>query len=486
MTKILKILLTLTFFKGLIWAYLIPPFQSPDEQNHFAYTQYIAETKKAPNIKESKNASLELMTATKILNFDWSGSHPMWSKEIFTKAKLKEKEIESIPTSDKKIFVSYANGYKNPPLYYILGSIFYKIGSLGTILDRLFMVRVLSVIFAVIAVFFSYKIAYFVTNNNLLSLTSASLVSFQPSFTNITSTVTNDSMAIASVTIAIYLILKQNTLELLGGFIALSTRVHLGILLIYSLFRQNLLILTALILLLFFISPSNPPYLPFGIDKFVEASAAIRNILINQNVFPVFASFLRISIPHYLNEVFPWYFGVFGWLEITLPPIIYTIFKILILISVVGFLLKRNNPYPKITPGVICILLLFLVIFVFDFITFAQTGEGVGVQGRHLIPGISIHALLLLIGLELLIPKKLKKFGMKLLILFMIFTNFVAIYQIVNYFYTIDSSILEKIALFKPTLININIFFALFALFMLTLLIFLINMSKLKEDEKNS
>ncbi len=33
---------------GLLWSVLIPPFQSPDETEHFAYAQYLAETGRLP------------------------------------------------------------------------------------------------------------------------------------------------------------------------------------------------------------------------------------------------------------------------------------------------------------------------------------------------------------------------------------------------------------------------------------------------------
>lgn len=491
--KLLSLLLVITLLKGLIWAYIIPPFQSADEGNHFAYVQFVGETNQKPDAQKRMRASLELIKATEILNFDWNGNHPMWSKEIFNNVESKDNEIRSISFQDRKNFVFHEGNFKNPFLYYFLGSVPYKISSFGSIFESLYAVRTMSVVFAIFSVLFSYKIAYLITKNQNISITTAALVSFQPSFTNITSTVTNDSMAIFSVTLAIYLILKQSFFKgFIGGFLALLTRVHLGILLLYPFLlllynkvKKKIFLIIPLLALLIFLLPIDLPYLPLRIDRFIESLAVFRNIINDPHVFNNLLNFLRISIPHYLNEVFPWYFGVFGWLEITLPPIIYTVFKILVSLSLLGFLLKRKNPYPKIIPGVISALLLFLVIFIFDFITFVQNGTGAGVQGRHLIPAISIHFLLLLIGLELIIPLKWHTLERKSLVIFMVIINFVGIYKVVDYFYGFNSQMFERISFFKPSFINLSVFSFLFIIYIVLVLNLVLSVTKLKEDEKD-
>lgn len=495
MPKILKILLVLTFFKGLIWAYLIPPFQSPDEQNHFAYVQAFAETGQRPEIMLGKSVSYELLLTTKMLEFNWNGNHPMWDKDVFNNVANIESSIRNIPYSDRNIFVSASNGLKNQPLYYFFCTFFYKITSYGSIFERLYAVRLVSVIFALIAVYISYKIAFLVTAKKNLSITVASLISLNPSFTNITSTVTNDSMAIATVSLSIYLILDaaykktfiSDIKSLAGGFLALMTRVHLGILLFYStalfLFRtikKKIFLFTIPLIILFFTASQKMPYYPFRLDKFVIEAGAIRNTVISPTFITNLILFLKSAIPHYLNEVFPWYFGVFGWLEVTLPPLVYTIIKLLILLSFLGFIVKRKNPYPRITPAVISAILLFLVIFIFDFLTFVQNGIGAGVQGRHFIPAIAVHTLLLLIGLELLTPKKFHNILRKILILFMASVNFIGLYLIINYFYNFN---FDWIYFFKPSFVNPQTFLVISIIYIFLLLHFFYSVGRLKEDE---
>lgn len=479
-SKFLKLLLVITLLKGLIWAYITPPFQAPDEQNHFAYVQFVAETGRKPGPEDRLNTTLELITATKIINFDWTGNHPMWSQKNFTNAQEKEGEIRNISPDDRKNFVFYANGFKNPPLYYFLAATFYKIAQFGSIFERLYLTRALSVLFAVLAVYFSYKIAYLITGKKILSLTLAALVSFEPSFTFITSTVTNDSMAIISVTIAVFAILKNYWLGIFGGFLALLTRVHLGIILFYAVFKKFLPISIPFLIILFLLAPLSPDRLPFNIDKYLEGIAYFRILTLSGNIFPETINFMKTLTPHYLNEVLPWYLGVFGWLEITLPVIIYTIFKLLIFFSILGFVFKRKNPYPKIAPAVISAGLLFLIIILFDFITFVQNGSGAGVQGRHLIPAVSVHFLLLIIGLELIIPEKFHLILKKVLLILMISINFIGILLILDYFYGFNY---KWFGFYKPSFIPPAVFFLSFILYLLFLLHFLYSVGRLKRDE---
>ncbi len=42
------VVLIVAFVNAAIWTALIPPFQVPDETDHFAYAQYLAETGKPP------------------------------------------------------------------------------------------------------------------------------------------------------------------------------------------------------------------------------------------------------------------------------------------------------------------------------------------------------------------------------------------------------------------------------------------------------
>src|SRR3989344_395850 len=76
--KLIKILLLLTFIKGLVWMVLTPIFQVPDEPSHFSIIQFIGETGRRQHPRREGVTSQELMTASKILNFDWNIVHPVW------------------------------------------------------------------------------------------------------------------------------------------------------------------------------------------------------------------------------------------------------------------------------------------------------------------------------------------------------------------------------------------------------------------------
>lgn len=492
----------MTFVKGALWAYIIPPFQSPDEQNHFAYVQSFAEMGRVPNVPKEKNVTLQLIKSTQILNFDWKGSHPMWTKNIFIDASSIDKNIRLIPDNDKTIFVSYANGFKNPPIYYFLASLFYKISSNLSIFESLYSVRILSVLFGVATVFIAYKIALMVTGNNSLSLLTAASVSFQPSFTNITSTVTNDSMAIAVVSIAVYAIIRQyekpgirsNIFGLLGGFLALITRVHLGVLLFCSFFlalinsfgKKTFILVVLLTMLIVLLLPKNIPYLPFGFEKYAENVVVLKSLLTQRNLLQIIIHFAQNSIPHYVNNVFSWYWGVFGWLEITLPAVFYTVFKIFTVFSVLGFILKGKILYKKLKPAVFSAFVLFATIFIFDFITFFESGELVGVQGRHLLPSIIVHILLLFTGLILLTPNKFQLLAPKLFTVFMFIASVISFYSVIEYFYGINNDLYAKIEFFKPVFINQTLLLLMLSTYLATSLYIVFNIIKLSINGKSN
>ena len=124
MNSLFKLLLVAAFFNALSWIILIPLWQYPDEQAHFAQVQYIAEISGKPQNNQSFDTSYEVAISEKILGTerDDLGNnkytyHPEYKPDYSTGLYGPyEKEITSLPKSARSQLVK-DEATLNPPLY---------------------------------------------------------------------------------------------------------------------------------------------------------------------------------------------------------------------------------------------------------------------------------------------------------------------------------------------------------------------------------
>jgi 4-amino-4-deoxy-L-arabinose transferase-like glycosyltransferase len=148
------------FLNAACWSFITPPFQVPDEQDHFAYVQQLAETGHLPSqsVGQSSSAlvySPEETVALADLRYRQvrrePANHPISS--IAQQRKLERDLALPLPRRGS----GYAGvASTEPPLYYALEMIPYALGSVGTILDRLQLMRLLSAIMAGLTALFVF------------------------------------------------------------------------------------------------------------------------------------------------------------------------------------------------------------------------------------------------------------------------------------------------------------------------------------------
>lgn len=136
------------------WSILSPPFEIPDEPSHFAYVQQLAEAQELPTNRpgyfsdEEETATYDLrQPAVQFI----PGTHT-----IFTRT-----ENERLRYDLARGLSRRGSGYANvansePPLYYMIETIPYGIGSGGTLLDRLELMRLFSAILGGATAFFAF------------------------------------------------------------------------------------------------------------------------------------------------------------------------------------------------------------------------------------------------------------------------------------------------------------------------------------------
>ena len=154
-------LLAMATIQVVAWSLVLPPFQGPDEDAHFAYVQHLAETGERPDLADGSGFaySTEQGEAMKWADlFVLRGviaARPGWTEA----AERRWHELEmSLPDNASSDSGQNAAG-QTPPLYYSLEAIPYHLSPGGSFFNRFYMARFWSAGFYVAAVAFMWLIA---------------------------------------------------------------------------------------------------------------------------------------------------------------------------------------------------------------------------------------------------------------------------------------------------------------------------------------
>lgn len=179
-----------------LWAVVTPAFQVPDETVHVGYVEYLAETGKLPSDRLGTHAAVfapEELKAIEGTRFEVE-SRPAWSR-------TRDREVDRVLAQPLGRISQFSAGYAtpNPPLYYALDVIPYKLGSGLQFYDRLLLMRLLSALLAAFTVGCCFMFV-----RELLPTTpwawrvGALAVAFQPLFAFIGGGVNNDNLVFAA------------------------------------------------------------------------------------------------------------------------------------------------------------------------------------------------------------------------------------------------------------------------------------------------
>jgi 4-amino-4-deoxy-L-arabinose transferase-like glycosyltransferase len=471
--KLLAIFIILFLIKSFVWLLAIPIFQSPDEAVHFGYLQRIAELGSRGDPAKDGIISDELIRAGNYLNFIWGQSHPVWQKP----QNNWENKIKNIPQSSRKDFsfdgypqlnketnkieLSGTRGRKNLPLFYYLSVPFYKLTANFDFVIRFYASRVFSIILSLLTVLTIYFIGMGIFKKETWAVMLAAAVGFQPMFSFMSVSYNNDNLLILLVTLFVYsglrMIQKSSDLKflilsLLVLVLGMFTKPQIAVLaLCYPIIYPRYLKKIAFLLILFIvflpllssiIIKSN--FMPLRFSLPTGEISDITGFLLKsgkQNIFALLLDYLVSNKIEYLNNLFPWYWGVFGWLEKTMPLLIYRVIKIVSLISVGGILvffvknLRKGKNISIMVYLIFAMSIFYLGLFFFDFKVWVQLRRNFGLQGRYLLPVISCQMALLILGIKELLPKKLNKIIIPGLFLAILALNAVGFWSMYSYFH---------------------------------------------------
>ena len=516
MPKLLKLLLIAAFPNALSWIILIPIWQYPDEQAHFAQVQDVAELRKRP--VGGYDTSYEIAFSEKLFGTerDRFGNnkftyHPEYRLDYSTNLYgLYEKEITTLPKSSRSQLVKN-EATLNPPLYYFLGSLAYRLVNNGSLFDRVYAVRIMSAIIFLATVFVAYKIALLIFKNKILQTVLPTLVAFKPMLVFASTGVLPDPLTNLLFALVVYLslkillrgiskkiILKMAFVVLLGVLTRQQFLISLPIILtaiFYQIFKNKTqlqkYILPAILLLLV------GTLLTFLIPQL----SYLRNLSVHEIGRPdlgllfkkSFIEHIKISLNQTYAQTLPWYWGVYRWLSFTLPPVVYQIINRIALIAFLGVILRivisvLRRKITDLDKALFFLIfssfIYYVILIVWDYYFKLDYSFSFGLQGRYFFPLVVAHFSIVLIGLAAVfefIFKNYATWGYLVLVASIIAFNDVSLFFVSSSYYSTSSinTFIEQASQYKPEIIrgNLLLFFILISL--IVQIVFLFNLFKL-------
>jgi len=182
-TKLLGLLLLITAYLGVQCITFIPPWQSPDEPTHFEYAQVLSSGGNPFHPRPELGLQKRIIQSLDRFQY-WhyvGVETPDPLPEIFTEAPFVKDAASQL--------------LKNPPVYYLIASVFLRLNKEETILGGLYQLRVLSLVFTLLTVIVVFAVAReFAPGQSLFHLATATFAAFLPQFMVIGTSVSPDPL----------------------------------------------------------------------------------------------------------------------------------------------------------------------------------------------------------------------------------------------------------------------------------------------------
>lgn len=179
---LLVLILVLTLFRGILYASLVPPWQTPDEPKHFEYVALLQEKGRLVTYEDASPAlQREIISSMRVYDF--------WR---FGYANSPEQASHSF----EDVWNSAFTELDRPPLYYLAASLAYAPFRGMSVDTQLYAIRLFSVVLGVLTVLMTFlAVRTIFPEDAFLPSMAAIFVSFLPMHTFVTSSVNSDNMA---------------------------------------------------------------------------------------------------------------------------------------------------------------------------------------------------------------------------------------------------------------------------------------------------
>lgn len=464
---LILLLVFIMLLKGALWSLAFPLWQGPDEDDHYAVIQFIGELNRLPN-EGDEILPDEITLSRTIADVGRLDYNPEQRQGFSTTAVgLNEPHFDTLDPALRSSFDLGTVGklMHATPLYYMGASLLYDWSAEGNLLWRVQMQRFLSVLMGGLLVL----VAYFTTKelfpmdsvgHQAMRLTVPILVAFHPMVTAITAVVSVDGLLFLTYALLIYqsiLVFKKGlTLPLalaigltfvIGNLTkpTLNGYVPLVILLVLYDFlrgtgRRWSVVRNAVLMNLVIV----PPML-----WWMQRSLRLNNDIFYFN--PVLKGHRLLQNPFYDYDMwrhavdfwqslwggmFVTWWAQFGWLDTPLPPLVYTVLRLLTFLALLGLLTgfvdqlwaSRQRPTDQIAarlskhgrwvngytaaPLVVWLFLALALIVPalllqgYDLVFWQEYGNGRGMQGRYWLGTVIPMLTFFVVGLLQIMPSR--------------------------------------------------------------------------------
>jgi len=194
---------------AITFSLIVPPFQVPDEPEHYAYTEYFAQTGRLPHaappateFSPEEQAALDGLYSPMLLGGSQFG-RPVWTAPEAAQVK------QLLAASPSKQGQGGVTGESdNPPLYYALEAIPYRAAG-GSLIDRVEAMRVLSALLGALTVIFVFCFVREALPRPPWAATIAGLlVALQPQVAFIAGSVNNDNLMFTASAALLWLLAR--------------------------------------------------------------------------------------------------------------------------------------------------------------------------------------------------------------------------------------------------------------------------------------
>lgn len=458
------------------WVMIVPAFEFPDEQAHMGSVSYMVSHGQMP-VYEKPDLTTEMLETQKMLGIyrDGLGNnlytyHPEHHVEYQAgEIGIYENEIKSLNTKEYRDTYLGNEAAKYPPLYYALASIYTKMVNGYDLLTRMYVTRLSGLDIAAVIAVVVWQIGMLVYGKKSYAMLLTLMVMLQPMFSFVTAGVNSDNLHNLLFFLVIYLGLRLIKYEL--AFKDLFFMAAVIALDIYTKPQGFIAIAVAAIALILAVIKSHKWKMLSALVVVAIVAALVGSsqlqkyihLLDTPNRFGTsFVDYVRFSANKLIAQNAVWYWGVFKWLGVVLPPIYWRIANRVVLLSVIGLgvylykLIKRK----VVISGGYQTLFMFLAsaayavaIFWYDWQHTKINGYSLGIQGRYFFPTIVAHMSLMLTGIVSLGWNNKSRLWLKRgLVLLFAWLQLGALYHVISIYYP-ASSITELVGIisqYKP------------------------------------
>ncbi|MCX6563174.1 MAG: glycosyltransferase family 39 protein [Candidatus Aminicenantes bacterium] len=368
----------------LAWSFAVPIFEAPDENNHWLYISLIHKNKTLPayslEVQEANQPPLYYVLMAPFARETEVPKTTIW---------VDKQGVVRTPPGPKR--------FRNDP------SDFRRFWPMR-------IVRILTALFSVLTVFFTYQAGRLASGNRLTGWLAGGLVAFLPQFTFRGMNISNDAFATAASAAATYfiiLIIKSGFSPRTGlaaaATIALAFLSKINTLFLVIPFSLAVLTdakpwkarfrgLAVLLLTLALIAP----WMIYNQVRYGDplAEGALNSAMTHLiDIKPLTSPYFLTRFPVLLGQSFV---GLFGWMSLWSPPWFYQVFAALGILALLGLIWRfvRRNIDRRLAAILITIPILSFILVVYLNLTFTQP------QGRYLFPALPAIMILAALGLE--------------------------------------------------------------------------------------